>query len=695
MGTFSRLAKLAKRDKLVLVLMATGAVAAISLSAAGAHAGCSSGAERREVARSIRRLVSCNNRRLVNPAIACNLTAPPPCADSLVTDAVALAYGENNPPTLPIDPATQRDQLSCQRQIGRAVSAYVRIYLRRLVNGDAATQADAKARRRLDRLPDRCAVPVTVGGGGAGPRLPAVGPQCDAALPALGETVDAVDLSGCLRALSQVWVDRNGPNPQPLRPNIVFILTDDQRWDTTDDVHGLDDPLNPGMQLAVMPGVRAELAANGVEFTEAFMTTPVCCPSRSSILSGQYAHRTGVFKNSGNNGGADDFTDAESIGVWLQDAGYRTSLIGKYLNGYPRLWDDLTEPPYVPPGWTEWRGMKQVKFFDYVMIEPDGLGGYTEVAYGSAPEDYSTDVLREKAKGFISDSVALGERFFLYLSFKAPHLPQIPAPRHEGMFEGIPPWRPPSHNEPDVSDKPTWLQNTPQLTPAEVADLDQVRIDQLEMLQAVDEAVGGSATYGIVGIMEHLRNLGIDDDTLVVFFADNGWHWGEHRTRAKLKPYEESIRAPMLVYYPKLAPLPRAETRMALNIDLAPTFNELAGATAPIPQDGLSLVRVLDGTAPAWRTDFLTEGWPNNRVWASVREAGWKYVELPITPGDPLTLFELELYDLVNDPYEEANVAAEPEHAGRIASMAARLRQLRPNWPIDSDPQGPDPEEDE
>jgi arylsulfatase A-like enzyme len=149
------------------------------------------------------------------------------------------------------------------------------------------------------------------------------------------------------------------------------------------------------------------------------------------------------------------------------------------------------------------------------------------------------------------------------------------------------------------------------------------------------------------------------------------------------------------VYYPKLAPLPRAETRMALNIDLAPTFSELAGATVPIPQDGVSLVRALDGTAPAWRTDFLTEGWPNNRVWASVREAGWKYIELPVTPGDPLTLFELELYDLVNDPHEETNVAAAPEQAERIAAMAARLRELRPNWPIDSDPQGPDPEEDE
>jgi arylsulfatase A-like enzyme len=422
------------------------------------------------------------------------------------------------------------------------------------------------------------------------------------------------------------------------------------------------------------------------------MTTPLCCPSRSSTLTGSYAHRTGVYKNGGNNGGADDLEDSETICVWLQNAGYRTSMIGKYLNGYQALWE-TGEPPYVPPGWTEWRGMKSVKFFDYIMVEPDGLGGYVENSYGSAEEDYSTDVLREKAKAFISDSVGLGQPFFLYLSFKAPHLPQIPAPRHEGLFQDNPPWRPPSYNEADVSDKPLWVQNTAPMTPAEQADLDQVRNDQLEMLQAVDEAIGGSVTHGITGIMQHLRDLGIDDDTIVIFFSDNGWYWGEHRFRAKNKPYEEAIRSPMLVRYPKLAPLSRQETSFALNIDLAPTFAELAGVPIPIAHDGASLVRVLDGTQPSWRADFLTEGWPNNHPWATVREARWKYTETPTTPGDAGTAFERELYDLDNDPYELTNVATLPEHAARVTTMAARLRQLRPNWPIDSDPNGPDPPE--
>jgi N-acetylglucosamine-6-sulfatase len=313
------------------------------------------------------------------------------------------------------------------------------------------------------------------------------------------------------------------------------------------------------------------------------------------------------------------------------------------------------------------------------------------VQYGSDPEDYLTDVMREKAKTFISDSVAAGDPFFLYLPFKAPHLPQIPAPRHEGLFQNISPWRPPSYNEADVSDKPSWVQA---LAPQDSAELDQIRIDQLEMLQAIDEAIGGSTTYGITGIMEHIRSLGIAENTMVVFFADNGWYWGEHRLRAKNNPYEEAIRSPMFVYYPRLAPLPRVETQFALNIDLAPTFAELAGTGVPIAHDGESLVRVLDGTAPTWRSDFLTEGWPSSHPWATVHEGQWKYTEIPLVPGDPLTTFEVELYDLVADPFELQNVATEPQHAPRIAAMSARLRELRPNWPVDSDPGGPDPPED-
>jgi arylsulfatase A-like enzyme len=658
-------------------------LAALALAPRAALAGCTTTGDAAAVKKSIKLAVRCNDRKLrAGPAITCKQVAPPACAGSLVTDAVALGYGDNNPPAARVDKRARKTQLSCQTRIGKAVSDYVARYLRHRVTGKPAAEADALSLRHLDKLPDRCLVAVATDPSGV--VVPGVGPQCAAAVGDPGDTVDPAALRGCLHTLLQVWVERFGPAPQPLRPNILFILTDDQRWDTTDGTHS-------PMGAFIMPRTRAELADHGVEFDEAFMTTPLCCPSRASILAGSYAHTTGVYRNSSTNGGADDFEDESTLATWLEDAGYRTSLIGKYLNGYAQLWNQNTEPPYVPPGWTEWRGMRNVAFFNYKIVEPDGMGGYTLVQYGSDPEDYSTDVLREKAKTFISDSVALGEPFFLYLAFKAPHLPQIPAPRHEGIFQHFPPWRPPSYNEADVSDKPTWLQGQPLQNSA---DLDQIRIDQLEMLQAVDEAIGGSTAYGITGIMQHLRDLGIADDTIVVFFADNGWFWGEHRLRAKNNPYEEAIRSPMFVYYPKLAPLPRSETRFALNIDFAPTFAELAGAAIPIAHDGDSLLRVIDGTAPAWRSDFLTEGWPGSHPWATVREAQWKYTEIPLVPGDPGSAFERELYDLVNDPYELTNVASDPEHAVRIATMAARLRQLRPNWPVDADAGAPDPPED-
>jgi arylsulfatase A-like enzyme len=484
----------------------------------------------------------------------------------------------------------------------------------------------------------------------------------------------------------------------PPRPNIVLILSDDQRWDTIGGTHGIGGE-------DVMPQARAQIGGEGVTFENAFMTTPLCCPSRSSLLSGQYAHRTGVYSNQGENGGADDFDDRLSMGVWLQANGYRTGFVGKYLNGYADLWTN-PDPPYVPPGWDEWHAFPGARFYNYKLVR-NGIGfDHFVQSFGSAETDYSTDVLRDIAVDFIETSVQQGEPFFLYFAPKAPHLPRQPAPRHIGLFADVPQWRPPNHNEADVSDKPSWVRNTPLLSAAEIADMDDLRQNQLEMLQAVDEAIGGSDTFSITGILPTLRNLGVLDDTIVIYISDNGYHWGEHRFTAKNKPYEESIRTHMMVRYPKLAPLPRTESRFALNIDIAPTLAELAGfdieaiAQQIDPSffvDGVSFTPLLDGSTPPepWRTDFLTEGWPASHVWATVREGQWKYTELPVTPGEPDTDFEIELYDLVNDPYELANLESDPQHEDRIDTMAARLRDLRQNWPLDSDPTVELPEEED
>ncbi len=659
-------------------LVSLAIVLAIGLAAAPAAGGCTATSDAGLVKKSLKKAVRCDYKIMRSgPSYVCTPFPPPACSDTLVADAAALAYGDNHPPAAEVDASALRDQLKCQKRIGKAVALYTGIKLRYRAQGKPAAEAEAKAVRQLDKLLDDCA--VTVAQDVSGVVLPSVGAQCAAAIPAPGGAVDAPALRTCLRQLLEVWVDRNGPDPQPLRPNILFILTDDQRWDTTDDTH------SPVPGEPIMPGVRNELAGSGVEFVNGFMTTPLCCPSRSSILRGQYAHTTGVYTNSGVKGGADDFVDSETIGTLLQSYGYRTGFMGKYMNGYPNLWTDPA-PAYRPPGWSIWSAFVNPRYFDYTLLE-NGVA----VDYGNAAADYSTDVLRERAKTFITDSVALGQPFFLHLSFKAPHGPWEPAPRHVGKYAGLPPWRPASYNEPDVSDKPTWVQNTAQLDAQEQADLDAIRIAQLEMLQAVDEAIGGSTTYGITGIMQHLRNLGVDDDTMVVYIADNGWHWGEHRTQAKNKPYDESIRTALLVRYPKLAPLPRVETKMALNIDMCPTFVELAQRPLGDPDptlafDGASLLRLVDGTAPTWRSDFLTEGWPSSHVWASVREADWKYTELPVTPGDPMTAMEFELYDLASDPLELDNLADDPGQALRIMNMHARLLVLRPLWPLDADP---------
>src|SRR2546430_6653727 len=157
--------------------------------------------------------------------------------------------------------------------------------------------------------------------------------------------------------------------------------------------------------------------------------------------------------------------------------------------------------------------------------------------------------------------------------------------------------------------------------------------------------------------MRPLRILGVAAKRIGGYFADTGWLWGGPRRRPKNQPCEEWARSPMSARYPPLAPLPRKEGCFALNIDLASTFAELAGAGVPIFQDGRSLVHVIDGTQPAgtWRTDFLAEAWPGSHPWATVREAQWKYTEIRLTPGGPNTLFDRELYDLISDPYEENN----------------------------------------
>jgi arylsulfatase A-like enzyme len=637
--------------RLSLLLLA----AAVLGHAAPVGAQCTTKADASLLQKSVKQVTNCNYKKLRNgPAVTCKLTPPPACAGTIVDDAMKLAWGANDPPAAAVDRSALHDQITCQKTIGKGVASFVGKKLRYLVQGLSRTDAETKARHSIDRIPDKCLVVVTQDVSGV--ILPDVGPQLDAAVPGPIGAVDGASLADALVALLETWVDRIGPNPVPPQPNILFILTDDQRFDTVDTTHSIDG-VTP-----VMPTVLNEIVNKGVRFQNSFVTTDLCAPSRSSLLAAKYAHTTGVHDNGGSDGGFMAFNDVSTIPVWLKAANYHTGLYGKYINGYNAA------APYIPPGWDEWHAFKQVNYFNYT-LEDNG----SEVAYGSADTDYSTDVLRDLAVQFIHDAPS-GQPFFLYFAPKAPHAPATPAPRHAGMFSGIPPWRPPNYNEADVSDKPAWVQAIAPWGVTKQNNQDAFDRHQLECLQSVDEAVAA--------LLQALTDVGHLDDTIIIFASDNGYSWGSHRWEPKQCEYEECMRVPLAIRYKPLAPLPRIETGFGLNIDHGLTLAELAGATPDPGAEGVSMVKLLDGTTPSWRTDFLEEHWdgtPGDETdvgsiptYAEVRDTPWKYNEL--------VTGEKELYDIIGDPFELTNVAGNPGNAATVTALAARLRELRPDW---------------
>jgi N-acetylglucosamine-6-sulfatase len=370
-------------------------------------------------------------------------------------------------------------------------------------------------------------------------------------------------------------------------------------------------------------------------------------------------------------GGAIHFDDRSTLATWLHDAGYRTGFYGKYLNGYRSL-RERRGGRYIPPGWDDFRAFDtndDDTYFDYAIAENDAL-----VPYGSAVDDYSTDVLARRALRFIDAAVASGERFFVLWNPAAPHSPFIPAPRHAQRFlepDALTPLDAPSFFEADVSDKPAWVRALAPFSPIRVFAVQLLRIRQLQTLQSVDDFVAD--------LMARLREHGVADDTLVAFTSDNGNAWGEHRWASKACIYEECLRVPLLLRYPRLVPLPRDERELAVAVDLAPTLAELAGATLPTGRDGRSLVRVLDATergpAPILHIESFSAG--ARLTFVGIRDERWKFAE-------HLT-GERELYDLVADPFELENLASRPEHAKRVQALRARVLARRPDWPDDLD----------
>lgn len=470
-------------------------------------------------------------------------------------------------------------------------------------------------------------------------------------------------------------------------PNILFVLADD-----------LD-----AAELDFMPHVQSLLVDQGVSFSNYFVSVSLCCPSRTTMLRGQYSHNTGVRTNGGGNGGF-EFAFAmglekSTVATWLQASGYRTALYGKYLNGYPN-----TAPNnYVPPGWTGWGSAVMgdaYSEFDYTLNE----NGHP-LRYGSRASDYGTDVYSRLAAAFMRRATAARKPFFVYLSLYAPHVPATPAPRHASLFPDARAPRTPSFDELDVSDKPTFIRYRPRLRPRALLRLDSLYRSRLRSLQAVDEAVAG--------IVDTLRAIGQLDNTYIVFASDNGFHMGQHRlVSGKESAYEEDIRVPLIVRGPGV-PAGRTVEDLAGNVDLAPTFASLGGAAVPAFVDGRSLAPLFLGTPrSSWRQAYLVEHWPEEASADSTREptdadqatggaalgagrggladGGARGGVSRARPGAipefhalrtathtyvEYVTGERELYDLAADPFELNNLAATADSA-LLQSLASRLKLM-------------------
>ena len=359
----------------------------------------------------------------------------------------------------------------------------------------------------------------------------------------------------------------------PAKPNVVFILTDD---------------LEPSL-LQFMPNVQA-MQREGMSFSNYFVTNSSCCPSRASILTGQYPHNNGVLTNVPPDGGFEVFNDngndERTFAVALQENGYKTALLGKYLNRY----EPKQHAP--PPGWTEWYvGGGAYENYDYDLNQNGEV-----VRYGSKESDYLTDVLAGIADGFIRRSAK--EPFFIEIATYAPHRPYTFARRHAKLVPEVVAPRSPAYGARPGPDAPNWLKAIPPLTEKLMGHMDRWYRKRARAVMAIDEMVGS--------LRETLKSLGIADRTLVVFSSDNGFHMGEYSLKySKMTPFDIDIRVPLVVVGPGV-PAGAVVNEITANTDLAPTFAALGGSPGPLEADGVSLLSLVAGEPTgAWRNGVM------------------------------------------------------------------------------------------
>lgn len=443
-------------------------------------------------------------------------------------------------------------------------------------------------------------------------------------------------------ALTSTAVAACTASPQPSgaaaggKPNIVLVLTDDLSMNL----------------LPYLPHVR-DMAKTGTTFADYTVTDSLCCPSRSSLFTGMLPHDTGVFTNGGQDGGYAVFhgrgDDKSTYATSLQQSGYRTAMLGKYLNGYDPKADG------VPPGWNEWdvagNGYGE---FDYDLNENG-----TIKHYGKTPEDYLVDVMAGKAARFVGDSAAPHTPFAIELATFAPHAPYTPAPRDADAFPGLTAPRGPAFDT-LPSSAPSWLASRTPLTDKEKKTIDKDFRKRAQAVLSVDKMIGT--------VQDALDKAGVRGATDIVFTSDNGYHMGEYRlTPGKQTAFDTDVHVPLVVTGPGVKAGATVHQPVS-NIDLRPTFEALAGARTPAEVDGESLVPWLTGTAPpAWRTVGLVEhhgpdfdktdpdepqkNSGNPSTYEAIRGATYTYVEY--ADGTK------EYYDRSTDPQELHNTAAQ------------------------------------
>ncbi|MGH2685306.1 MAG: sulfatase-like hydrolase/transferase, partial [Actinomycetota bacterium] len=384
-----------------------------------------------------------------------------------------------------------------------------------------------------------------------------------------------------------------------------------------------------------MPRTREWFGAGGTTYANAFATTPLCCPARAGIMSGRFSHNNGVI----NNATAHSLAQGATIQAYLQDAGYRTALVGKYLNG----WGVREEPPH---------------FDDYLVLNPNGESyygnNYNDNGISETNPDYSTDVIRDRAVDLIQSDFGGVDHdpWLMFVTPFAPHGPWEPAARHLNVDVGS--WAGnPAVFERDKRDKPQHVRRARR----DLASVQHVRQGMLRTLLAVDEMVDE--------IFQTIEAEG-EEDTLAFFASDNGFHWAEHGLATKNYPYTESIRVPMMARWPGHIPAGQTDQRLVANIDIPATVLDATGIPPDpaFPLDGRSL---LD---PASRSKMLTEGWTGTGGWASIRTPQYQFIELYDEGGG---IRFREYYDLRRDPWQLRNLFG--DRRGRNDPFVRPLRR--------------------